>query len=550
MPDIDDEAVQTQAIDASGGTATATRVFGDGMFVEVGEPSAVATSDDVVVIGGSHGWAQNNVRTALKRSAGTVGWYPIGVYDAGTLTCRRVFTSRWTVNSIAIHPSGDLVAIGTGSYDGGYSFEGELLVHNLVTGMTVSVLDHNRCVEALRWVDDTSLELLLAPPTDEDVDNHEDLVYFLPVVKTDWKKVGPRSVQIPTNSTTSRPVRDTRTARREVADLAGAHGQEWRPRRQAWSVTPCPDGGFVVGLSSAIERWNAHDGALRWRTAFEGTCTQVMPGQGSLQVAVWADGNAYQDRATTLTAVSVDTGVGTTLVQPGHGAAITARSDGNLLIRDTRHTRREPEPAVVLNPAGTEVGRVDLGGYDLFNHHLDIRKAQDFLVLVGEPTRPWDDKHVAAVTESSTGDWTVNRLFPLAWTPGAHLFGGPGAFVDDPGGLGLIHSGVVHDGRGLLPGNAFVARRSYPDGELLWHVPLDNQITGLDEHDGRTIAVTNLGELLTIDTLTGQPLARRNGLSTRDGHPVVPLTLVITSEETMLVGTFDGRVAEYAIPLR
>lgn len=57
-----------------------------------------------------------------------MGWFPIGIYRSDDVRCLRVLTSRWKVNAIAIHPAGRIVAIGTGSYDGGYFHEGELLV--------------------------------------------------------------------------------------------------------------------------------------------------------------------------------------------------------------------------------------------------------------------------------------------------------------------------------------------------------------------------------------------------------------------------------------
>lgn len=497
------------------------------------------------------GWPQTNIRAASRRSDPSVGWYPIGIYDAATLACHRLVTSTWRPNCLAIHPSGDLVAIGTGEYDGGFAFEGELLIHDIAGGTTVSVLADPRCIEEIRWVDDATLELVVAPPTDEDADDLSELRYQRVRIEGDWAALAPAAVLLPSGTSTDRPLRDQDAARRTAAELAAARGVRWRPRRQAWAVQACDDGGLVLGLSAAVERWGARGSGLRWRTELDGTCTQLMSGpDDAVGVAVWADGHDYGDRATTLLTVDPDSGAPDVAAwAPGRLACAVTRADGHRLVRDTHHAgRRGRETASVLDPEGTEVGRVALGGYDLFNHYFGVRHSKDFLVLVGAAPRPWEDKWVAAVRGRCGGDWAVERLFPHAWTPGAHLFGGPGVFVDDGAGGGLVHAGTVHDGRGLLRGNAFVVRRSYPDGCVVWHHPLDNEVTGLDECGGTIVAVTNTGEMVVLDTLTGEPLARRHALLTPGGHRVVPLTLVTTSPRTVAVGTLDGRALEFMVP--
>jgi hypothetical protein len=58
----------------------------------------------------------------------------IGIYGRDDLECRCVVSSSWRVNSMDFHPELPLLAIGTGSYDGGLSFNGELLLLDLRSG--------------------------------------------------------------------------------------------------------------------------------------------------------------------------------------------------------------------------------------------------------------------------------------------------------------------------------------------------------------------------------------------------------------------------------
>ena len=118
--------------------ASIVRVLGDGPFAEIGRPRAVAASENLIVVGGELGWPQWNGLAVHARSDRRVGCFPVGIYDGHSAACLQLLTSTWEVNSLAIHPSGRLIAIGTGAYDGGYAFEGELLIHNLDLGRTTT----------------------------------------------------------------------------------------------------------------------------------------------------------------------------------------------------------------------------------------------------------------------------------------------------------------------------------------------------------------------------------------------------------------------------
>lgn len=487
-------------------------VIGQGPFVEVGEPTAVAVSDDLLVVAGDLGAPQWNARSVYDRSDRSVGWYPVAIYQHD-LTCRAVLTSRWVVNSIALHPGGQLVAIGTGSYDGGYFYEGELLIHDLATGTTTSTLDDLRCVEHVAWADDGTLETVLAPPTDED---------------GAW--TGPRS--------------DRQDLRRTLSDLAAARGLTWELRRQVWALCRTDDGGITVGSESRIEHWRPQDvTGPAWRIDVDGTCVQLFTAaHGRVVASVWAQSDdPDRPRPTVAMTIDVSTGEHRDLVRSDRAVVLVRRSDGAFLVRDTSMRPETPRPAEIVTAQGEPIARVEVGGYDLFNHHFDIRGADDFLVLVGTGPSSHIGKEVAAVRSTDQG-WQVRRLFPLAWEPHAHVFGGPGVLLDDAAGRSIVHAGAVHDGEGLLPGNAFVARRQYDDGRLVWHVPLDNDVTAIDTDGLRIVAVTNLGELVVIDAATGTVL--HQNVVTAAGSRVVPLSLALEPPDTAWIGTFDGRVVQ------
>lgn len=530
-------------VGVSNSIVTIHGVIGDGPFVEVGTPTALATSPALVVVGGDLGSPQWEGQEVAQRCDETLGWFPIAIYRRADLACLHVLTSKWEVNAAAIHPDGRLIAIGTGAYDGGWAFEGELLLHDLEHGTTTSVLKTRRMVKELEWSDGQTLDLVVAP-SGGDVPWPDVPYASCTLQRPSWLDVEDRSIDLDLEP--SVPVATTDYSRdalqRELVELAERNGLAWTLRRQVWAVAAASDGGVLIGLEDAIERWD-DDRNLDWRRSVAGTCTQlVSPTDETATAGVstpWTEG---AESAIAVVGLDPRSGSTTYMIEPRRPGVLVARADGSILVRDTDHAwAAPPRAAMTFSASGKPMGRMELSGYDLFNHYFAVRRAPEFLVLLGDDSKPSKDKRVAEARRGLMGRWTAHDLFPLAWTDDEHVQGGAGVYLDDSAGRALVHTGLVHSEAGLQLGNAFVARRTYPGGRLVWRVGLDNQITAVDESAGRIVAVTNLGELLVIDAVTGEVIAREEQLSI-DGHAVVPLSLAFDPHGGMWIGTFDGRV--------
>ncbi|MFI8308216.1 hypothetical protein ACIF80_33360 [Streptomyces sp. NPDC085927] len=116
---------------------------------------------------------------------------PVAVYESRSFVRSALICSRFPVRAMAFHPRRSLLAIGTGRYDGGYFFEGELLLLHLKTGVVTSLIEHElgRQVLGLEWLDEQSLRVLMAPPDDwQDGAAHED-GHVAVVHRSDWTAV-------------------------------------------------------------------------------------------------------------------------------------------------------------------------------------------------------------------------------------------------------------------------------------------------------------------------------------------------------------------------
>ncbi|WP_406640911.1 hypothetical protein [Amycolatopsis sp. WGS_07] len=485
------------------------QVLGDGRFAEVGEVRLTETdpTGTYVAVGGSLGypqWAGHSVTSSSSPTA----WHRVGLYRTDTLECVHLVCLHWPVNALAFHPELPILAIGSGSYDGGYFYEGELTVLDLESGRATSLLRDRREVTELRWRDRQTLDAKISVLDEEEEEALGSPTMAVTIAVPDWRAVKARSLQVDGPATTP----------------AAALVAQGKRRRQVWAVAALSDGRILAGLERiAVECWSAA-GEREWSVPTPGVGCQlyVDAEENTAVVNTWT---GWNESASTVNRVRLTDGQVEPLRTFDHPVVLTTDATGQLALRP---------------PSGpTEVvsaeSRFDLGGYDLFNHFFDIRRAPALLFLQGMGPRAHEDKWVVAFDPARQ---QTERLFPLEWdaAKGRHLFGGPGVFVDGA----IVHATAIHDGAGLLPGNSCVVRRSYPNGKARWVHHADHQVTAIDTI-GYTLYVTyNSGEIIALDATDGRELGRQQ-LQVND-HPVVPLSLSAQAPDRLVIGTLDGRV--------
>lgn len=152
-------------------------------FPEVGFADLAVTHADLLAVAG-----------ARDQRAGRT---PVAAYDLADLRCRGVIRSRHPVRALAIHPTSPLVAVGTGRYDGGYAFVGELILWDLDADTMTSLFarEPGRQVLALDWNDNHDLLVRTSPPDESDGPDARGMSYSATVRRPDWRAVPPGSIE-------------------------------------------------------------------------------------------------------------------------------------------------------------------------------------------------------------------------------------------------------------------------------------------------------------------------------------------------------------------
>ncbi|MET7529775.1 PQQ-binding-like beta-propeller repeat protein [Streptomyces goshikiensis] len=516
------------------------RVLGDGSFAEIGEP-ALAVVDErswTVAVGGDLGHVQwSGSGTADSRWTG----HRIGVYEQDGLRCRHVARSWYPVRALAFHPVLPLLAVGTGRYDGGYSFEGELLLIHLNSGDVVSALQYPREVLGVEWRSETALRLVLAPCDDWENPQAHEQGHAVDVARSDWGAVGRGEIGAEELAAPAEPVAQpdhSVEARRILADLAASAGRQWSVRRRVWAVEGMEDGRVLAALDGILAESWLPSGDLQWAVDDEeGGRQLVLASDGT---SVWTNAERrsrrkarrWETSAPRVARIAVDTGQVLETLSPGVFTVLVAGGQRTIL-RPLDGRRKNPERLMMFDLDGPVDGP-EVGHFDLFNHPFAVRRASRPYVLVGtDPDEPHRDKWVIAVG----ADRTLRRLFPHSWVPEEHHFGGPAVEI----GQSLVYAGAVHNGRGLQLGGAYVVRRSL-SGSVQWQHRTDHPATALDV-DGDTVYVAyNSGALTALDAADGS--VRWHTELEVDGAPTTALSLAVAPQGHLLIGTVDGRILE------
>ncbi|WP_406164882.1 PQQ-binding-like beta-propeller repeat protein [Streptomyces sp. NBC_00996] len=448
------------------------------------------------------------------------------------------------MRSLAFHPVLPLLAVGTGRYDGGYSFEGELLLVHLDSGNVVSALPYPREVLGVEWRSERALRLVLAPCDDWDNPQAHEQGHTAVVARADWGAVGQRAIGAEELAAPAepalRPDRGAKT-RRLLTDLAAGAGRQWSLRRRVWAVEGLEDGRVLAALDGVLAESWLPSGSREWVVEDEeGGRQLVLASDGT---SVWANaecrarrkGRRWERSAPRIARIAIDAGQVLETLSLSVGGVLVAGGQ-RVILRPLDGPGKRPGRLTMFDLDG-RVDGPEVGRFDLFNHGFSARRASRPYVLMGaEPDTPHRDKGIAALST----DGTLRRLFPHSWVPEEHHFGGPAVEI----GQCLVYAGTVHDGQGLQPGGAYVVRRSL-DGAVQWQHRTDYPATALDADDDTIYAAFNSGALTALDAGNGS--VRWHTELEVDGVPATALSLAVAPHGHLLVGTVDGRILECSV---
>jgi len=480
--------------------------------------------------------------------------YRVALYRRGEPAPFAAFDGlRLPVNDVAFHPTQSVAAIGAGSYDGGYLFEGEFIAWNWSNGRHTRLFDNTPEVVRCAYDADGNGIAAWIRPWDEEweglpdtPDAAFDTLYrvHVPYGDANWSGAGAGHPALsahdiaPLEATPA----DTPAPDARLAQWLGLPGLEQRGAIHdvAWLDQ---DRIAVAHRGCLLEIHDIRGGPPTRYTGDGYGCEIILAAGVHVHAAAPADcsapGWAHDSRLYRWTEDGLD------LVQAYDGElTFSASSDGILLGRMNRRPPAQRARDLLRDlHSGGEL-RADLGHYDCFNHYLRIDGAPYLFALQGTPANSHENKHLCIVH----ADGRVRRLWPVLKAdgkPASHAMELSGCYLDDAQGAGVVLAGrhYAPEVGGACAG--FIYRKRLEKNQELWRHPTRASpaaIVALPE-PGLVAAAFLDGSLMLVDAGTGR--IRLDAKLRLDGLPTVVYAMDARGER-LAMGTADGRIAVIA----
>jgi hypothetical protein len=471
---------------------------------------------------------------------------PFAVFDRAVLP----------INDVAFHPSRTVLAIGAGTYDGGYVFDGQIALWDWDSRRSTTDAPGIPEVVRVRFVDDGSaVEAIVRPWHEGSAEGKGDPfdLFFRVTLPCDGVDFIPRLAdgevgsqidkQVPRSGSEVAADPDFPPALEErEREIARAMNLERRHRRSPiWDVALLDAN--TIGLVHDECLLEIHDRAGARRHAFRGKGhgVQILRARNPLvHVSHFDRGASNWSAAYHSALMAYDDGRLTNTASFDGSYVFSVSADGSILGRANRsHGERGRGRDVIMSSTARAPARLDLGHYDVFNHHLRIDGAPFLFFVQGTPPGSHKLKQLCIV-DAGGG---VRRLWPLLEDTGdhaSHAMECSFAYVHDRQGQGIIVAGRHYCPSPRTAYSGFIYRKNLEDGRELWRHPTTASATSIKSMPaaGLVLAAFLDGSFAMVQSDTGE--IRRWDSFAPDGYPGVIFALDVDASH-LLIGAIDGR---------
>jgi hypothetical protein len=521
-------------------------VLGDETLRVSGEPTAVAVTDEYILVSSVRltAWRAGTSSFLSRRSG--VDRHRIAVFDRKTLSRIADIKVVGPVSSILAAPDGSFALVACGTYDGGWIYRGTILVLDLVSFSWRKVVEDNREYRDLTWLAPRVASVVASPHSDPEQHRTgwRDMSFAVPPkaeltsdflgVLVDRGPAFPPFEMLPEQS------------RRARTDLARLTGEGPSVRHPITDVRIDSSGAvYACSMNTIAECWDP-PGTHTWRV--EGA---TVGGQLTLvggQVLALASGMESQrsgDGPIIAARLFVFTAQGSLVDAPmGFDDApcallLTSRS-GDYLVRTSARPRYQHlTPLSWLSSSDGFSVTLTLETFHGPTNNFDVRGAEDLIVVTSPPastdvrfayregSKPPYFSRVSKVGQ-------VDRLFDL------NPLDEPGESADSHYGLMRIgQKELIHSLSRFKARTDEVVARAYPSGVVSWTTDLTGECSGLIEWGEDLVAADVSGRLTGIDPATGA--VRWTHDVTWNDAPAI-ITALDACGDWLAVGTADGLV--------
>ncbi|KXI27253.1 hypothetical protein AX660_21210 [Paraglaciecola hydrolytica] len=441
----------------------------------------------------------------------------LSIYNSSSLELiAHIDFLRFPINDVDYDEKKQLLLIATGSYDGGWSYEGELYAYDFITKRLIKLLDDNREFTFCRF-EGNQIEIKVLPPddTDEKLYLKTYLIKLLLNVRQKLQDFEPIEItsypEGEFNFESSQEKLKVLSLR--LSSLANKNGFEYEPCSMAWDLKFIDDGSLFIGFANGTVGILklATDELITKKIVASGDFSQIFKGvnQESLYVNLFTykvDNDEYN------TVFKIDNTLTKWEKVTAGIFSLSQSLNGHFLARqaDWKDKKRND---ILFDEFFNKITECRLGHYDLFNHYIRIDGEEHFCALLGTPNSQHQNKKLI---ELSSTDMRPLSEITLELQP-EHYNNLNAIKV---GGRYVIEAKVYNPNPRI---NAHVVMAFNCNGEKLWTKNISAQASGMTKiescPDKVALSLIN-GEFIILDSLTGRVTLKLSKNEEINGYPL------------------------------
>ncbi len=328
--------------------------------------------------------------------------------------------AEFPVTSVAFHPTRSIVLLGGGSYDGGYVFEGELLLWDWESLQAQHVARVPTVVTCEFFSDGSAANITVCPWDEGFAEGRgsDPFDMFFVLSLSNLFDRGSVESQVSEQLAVQNPKTSAEIGagaggawREPLKEIASAFGVTYRRRSPIWDVALIDEHTIGIVHDDCLIDLFLHDGTAECVLSGEGHGVQIVRAGGATFLHSVKYGLNAAGWSTCNTKISKLSGRELTGVAAFEGRyTFSISHDGALLGRcDRLQPRDSPKKDRILTREGKTAKSCDLGHYDVFNHFLRVDGAPSLFFVQGTPPESHKHKYVCMVDHSGS----VRRLWPI-----------------------------------------------------------------------------------------------------------------------------------------
>jgi len=428
---------------------------------------------------------------AIEKSSKSVQLYGLDTLEP----INSVDTPYYPVNGIAFHPKEEVVALGTGCYDGGDYFEGELLLWNYRTNVLDSVLDRREVTRCSFSEDGGKLSFTLNPVgTADRFDDQTDKKYEVdyPVQgKICPENIQPVSITKHIDNWEHGNIAGTVSL---LSDISSQKNRVYKNRNMIWDMVFIGNNALALARNDAtVEIWDIETETVKEiKLPRNGDCVEIFfnDSNNSLLVNLWDD-DIYKNK---LFSINLSDLRVRKIADCNH---TISQSKGNYFLARQADFGDKMAKDYILDPNYRKVFEKRRGHYDLFNHYLRIDNSELLYFVAGNPPTQHKNKAIYSINPA---DFEIKEVWQIEKHP-QHYNNFNGIKI----GGNLILSGYVYSTK---PGDE-IPELFCVDLEAQkkkWTRHVDNQVCsfGIINNGAVLVAALSGGQIELIETASGK----------------------------------------------